>query len=411
MKLKLGILQVLVGLLSLFFIAGCGDTFRPIATPLPKPSANPSEPHTAVVIFKTAPGSISGALPPANSMQINVAGESISGQVPLGIDPVYATISSSVISVNQTDSSLSIYGTASGNFSATSTPPPSVLTVSLPGDARPTFAVQAAGAIYVALSGTAPNSVGIVSSGNAFNGEVPVGTNPTALVALPNGSKVYSINQGSNNVSVINTSDNTVGATISVGTTPVWGVVSPDGARVYVLNQGSNNVSVIDTASDSVTATVTVGTNPNYAIYDLHLNRVYVTNQGSNTLSAIDADSTSPNFNKNIAEIALQGTGPSTVTVLPESSRIYVANSGSGNVSVINTLSNQVVKTISVAGQPVSIAASPDRTKVVVANQAGYVSMINTLNDTESTRVPGPKACDSNGNNCVTQQAVIVGVI
>ena len=58
-----------------------------------------------------------------------------------------------------------------------------------------------------------------------------------------------------------------------------------------------------------------------------------------------------------------------------------------------------------------SIAASPDRTKVVVANQAGYVSMINTLNDTESTRVPGPKACDSNGNNCVTQQAVIVGVI
>src|SRR2546430_8406783 len=108
MKLKQGILQVLVGLLSLFFIAEYGDTFRPIATPLPKPSANPSEPHTAVVIFKTAPGSISGALPPGNSMQINVAGASIRGHAPLGIDSVYAPIRFSVISGDQNHRSLSI---------------------------------------------------------------------------------------------------------------------------------------------------------------------------------------------------------------------------------------------------------------------------------------------------------------
>src|SRR5262249_41479630 len=161
---------------------------------------------------------------------------------------------------------------------------------------------------------------------------------------------------------------------IAVGTAPVWGVAKPDGSRVYILNQGSNSVSVIDTSTDSVTATVTVGTNPNYAIYDSHLNRLYVTNRGSNTLSVIDVVSASPNVNTRIAEVPLQGTGPSTVTVLPEtSSKIYVANSGSGNVTVINTLSNQVAKLISVAGQPISIAASPDSTKVVVANQAGYV--------------------------------------
>jgi YVTN family beta-propeller protein len=409
MKLKQGILWVLLGLSSLFFIAGCGDTFRPIATPLPKPSPDPAESHTAVVIFKTAPGSIPGTLPAANSLQINVAGESVSGQVPLGVDPVYATISSSVLSVNNTDSSLSIYGTLFGNFSSTSTTPPAVTTISLPGDAAPVFAVQAGSGIYVAFF--AHNTVGLVSTGNAFTGEVPVGTKPTALVALPNGSKVYSINQGSNDVTPVNTSDNTTGTPISVGATPVWGVVSPDGARVYVLNQGSNNVSVIDTGTDSVTATITVGTGPNYAIYDSHLNRVYVTNQNSNTLSVIDADSTSPNFNKNIAEIALQGTAPKSVTVLPDATKIYVANFGSGNVTVINTLSNQVIKTISVGGQPISIAASPDSTKVVVANQAGYVSVIRAATDAETTRVPGPKACDASGNNCATQQAVIAGVV
>ena len=412
MKLKQSTLSVLLGLSSLFFIAGCGDTFRPIATPLPKPSPDPTEVHTAVVIFKGGPASSTGAPAASNSMQINVAGESVSGQVPLGVDPVYAAVSSSVISVNKTDSSLSIYGVLFGNFSTANPNPPAVTTISLPGDAAPVFAVQAGSGIYVAFSAT--NKVGLVSGSNAFTGELPVGTDPEVLVALPNGSKVYSINKGSNNVSVINTSDNSAGATIAVGTTPVWGVVSADGARVYVLNQGAGTVSIIDTASDTVIATVTVGGGPNNAIYDSHLNRVYVTNSGSNTLSVIDADSTSPNFTTRIAEIPLQGTGPSTVTVLPETSsnsKIYVANSGSNNVTVINTLSNQVLKTIAVGGQPVSIGASPDGTKVVVANKEGSVSMISTATDTETRRIPGPHVCDATGANCMTQQAVIVGVI
>src|SRR5256885_1268430 len=104
MKLRQSTLAVLIGLSSLFFIAGCGDTFRPIATPLPRAGADPAEQHTAVVVFSSN-STPSGAT--GTAMQINVAGESISGQVPLGADPVYALIGSTVISVNRADSSLS----------------------------------------------------------------------------------------------------------------------------------------------------------------------------------------------------------------------------------------------------------------------------------------------------------------
>ena len=70
------------------------------------------------------------------------------------------------------------------------------------------------------------------------------------------------MNQGSNNVSVINTSTNLVTATIAVGNNPGGVSVCPDGSKVYVVNQGSNNVSVINTSTNLVTATITVGEYP-----------------------------------------------------------------------------------------------------------------------------------------------------
>ena len=66
-------------------------------------------------------------------------------------------------------------------------------------------------------------------------------------------------NQGSNDVTVINTATNTVVATIPVGSQPIGAAVTPDGTRVYVTNTASNTVSVINTATNTVVATIPVG--------------------------------------------------------------------------------------------------------------------------------------------------------
>ena len=70
------------------------------------------------------------------------------------------------------------------------------------------------------------------------------------------------MNQGTGNVSVINTSTNTVSATIAVGSSPNFAAFSFDGTQAYVTDGNSNDVSVINVATSTVIATITVGSTP-----------------------------------------------------------------------------------------------------------------------------------------------------
>src|SRR5256714_15343005 len=72
----------------------------------------------------------------------------------------------------------------------------------------------------------------------------------------------YITNNGSNNVSVLDTASNTVTATVAVGSFPTGVAVNPAGTRVYVANIGSNAVSGLDTASKTGLATAAGGKNP-----------------------------------------------------------------------------------------------------------------------------------------------------
>jgi len=86
-------------------------------------------------------------------------------------------------------------------------------------------------------------------------------------------SFAYVANNGSNNVSVINTATNTVAATVPVGSLPGGIAVTPDGYFVYVSNFGSNSVSVINTTTNAVVATVDVGGDWNHSEWRFGIRR------------------------------------------------------------------------------------------------------------------------------------------
>jgi len=65
---------------------------------------------------------------------------------------------------------------------------------------------------------------------------VPVGINPLGVSVNPAGTKVYVANEGSNTVSVIDTSNSTVIATVTVGVYPAGVAVNPTGTKVYVAS-------------------------------------------------------------------------------------------------------------------------------------------------------------------------------
>lgn len=395
-------------------ICGCGDIFRPVATPLPQPSADPQSFRLAVFTScsydanaKTC--SASGAAGAATD--VDVSGDSVSGVTQVGRSPVFALVESvQVATADRDNDTVTTYNRTNLGTSLSISSP---VTTVLPAGAQPVSLANANGVIYVAESGR--GVVGVLgSSPVALQNEIPVGLHPVNLAALPSGKKVYVVNQGDNTVSVISTADGNVLTTFSVGTSPAWAVASSDSLHVYVVNQGTNNVSVIDATTDAVTNTIAVGTYPNYAVFDAHNQRILVTNPGSNSVSVITADSTSPAFLQ-VKNISV-GTSPVSVTALADGSRVYVANRDSHSVSVINSLSLTVTKTISLVSSvstldqtpsPVWISSDQESLKVLTANRdAQDLSMINTSTDSEVTNsvtgLPVRLAAPQVDPNCVS---------
>jgi YVTN family beta-propeller protein len=400
-------------------ISGCGDIFRPVATPLPQPSPDPQnfrlavfascqlDPNAADPKNPCLTPSPANPAPTSQVTDLNVSGDSVEGVVPVGNSPVFALVQKDVLGNIVTTTADFGNDTVTQHTDSHAAGAPAVLTapstIGLPSGAKPTSIVDANGTFYVAESGR--NAVGVLQGFNlSLATEIPVGTTPVNMSVLPNAKEVYVLNRDSNDVTVISTADNSVLDTVPVGSTPVWAVPSADSSRVFVVNQGSGNVSVIDATNHTVIATLAVATSPNYAVFDAKNQRVLVTNSGSNSLSVINGDPTSPNPLTVIKTITV-GTTPRSVTALADGTRIYVANTASNSVSVISSLNLTVTKTIPVGTSPVSIASDGDSAKVFTANRDSQnVSVILTSSDSEATdasgntnRIPAPQA----DPNCV----------
>lgn len=204
---------------------------------------------------------------------------------------------------------------------------------------------------------------------------VSVNSSPQAVAVNPSGSEAFVCNEGSGNVSVINTSNDTLNTTITVGTNP-WAIaVAPNGYG-YVCNSGSSSVTVLDTTANSVKSTVTVGTSPKAVAVMPDSSYAYVCNNGSGNITAIRASDFSTN-NVNV------GTSPIAIAVTPDKSKIYVANNGAGTVSVLSTaFPPALIATVNVGSQPNAIAVSPDSSKVYVCNGgSNSVSVISTTSN------------------------------
>ena len=201
-------------------------------------------------------------------------------------------------------------------------------------------------------------------------------TTPTGVIA--NGARLYVTNYGSGTVSVIdvsnplvpklvdtNTATPTTVDAIKVGTNPrgIAFAQTANGPRLYVVNRGSGNVSVIDAVTNKVidanpaTATtvdaIKVGSTPQQIAISPDGKSAYVTNYGSNTVSIIDTV-TNKVVDANPATTAVDAiavrSNPDGVALSADGSLVYVAN-GDDRISVIDTKTKTVVSTLQVDTQ------------------------------------------------------------
>ncbi len=384
-------------LLLTFMWAGCGETYRPVATPIAPNPPNPNFSHLALVITGN------GSSHPGASTSIDVSGDTAVSRSTVGLMPVHAALvqnGARVYVANSGDDTLA-------EFSPTSAAP--VTTITLPAGSAPNFvATTESSTVYVANSGNnTVSAVSIISNvvEPPLSG-IPVGIHPVSLAETPNQQTLYSANQGAGgvggSVTSINAVDRSINPPIANATwvSPVSVVARSDSNRVYVLDQGTGMVSAINTFTDTVVANASVGVGANFLLYDPTRNRLYVANPANNTVTYLDASSDA------LSAVVIHVANPIAVASLPDGSRAYISTAAvsggsvTSGVTVINAADGSIKSTISLtsvaqvcASNPfeLPIAAAADSSRAYVGNcDAGNVAIIQTLNDTLLLQMPAP---------------------
>jgi YVTN family beta-propeller protein len=181
----------------------------------------------------------------------------------LGLNPVYATSGADgayIFVVTQGD------GINPGTLDILTTGAAPAVAASVPLGVKPTFSYLDPFLNRLYVTNTGDNTVSVFDASNvnvansppipSLSSPVIVGTAPTGIAALQNGSRFYVANSGSNNVSVVSSTSFAVLRTVPVGENPTFVATDPTSTKVYVTNQGSSTTSIIQTVNDTVSVNV-----------------------------------------------------------------------------------------------------------------------------------------------------------
>jgi len=205
---------------------------------------------------------------------------------------------------------------------------------------------------------------------SAFAQQAPWGR---ADIPLSAHDRVYSADQTSNTVSVIDPASNKLLGVIRLGD-PVPGALSPlykgqllvhglgyspDSKTLAVVSIGSNSVTLIDTATNKVKKTIYVGRSPHEAFFTPDGRELWVTVRGEDYVSIID-----PVQMKETRRIEM-ANGPGMTMFGPDGRYGFVCSSFTPELTIVDTASHQILKRLPQASPfcP-NIAVSPENDEV-----------------------------------------------
>ncbi|GLU33727.1 YncE family protein [Trinickia caryophylli] len=219
---------------------------------------------------------------------------------------------------------------------------------------------------------------------SVFAGQVP-GSASSPDIPVTHHDRVYSAEQFSNTVSVIDPADNRLLGSIRLGDpTPanfsplyrgqllVHGMgFSPDHRTLAVVSIGSNSVAFIDTQTNEVKHITYVGRSPHEAFFTPDGSEVWVTVRGENYVAVLDGKT----FEEKTRIVVPAGPGMQIFS--PDGKYGYVCSSFNPETDIVSVADHKIVGKVTQASPfcP-NIAASPDGKQVWF-----------TLKDTGKTQV------------------------
>ena len=206
----------------------------------------------------------------------------------------------------------------------------------------------------------------------AFAGQAP-GAASDPDVAISHRDRLYSAEQFSNTVSVVDPVDNKTLGAIKLGDpspgnfSPLYkGQVlvhgmgfSPDHHTLAVVSIGSNSVTFIDTATNAVKHTTYVGRSPHEAFFTPDGKEVWVTVRGENYIAVLDGTTYAEKTR------IVTPAGPGMQIFSPDGQYGYICSSFNPETDVVTVADHQIVARVK-QDSPFcpNIAATPDGTQV-----------------------------------------------
>ncbi len=181
---------------------------------------------------------------------------------------------------------------------------------------RSVLAAMCAGAMCAAL--WQPEAVRIAAQSLAPPEERYA--SPLEMLLSPDGTRLYVLCQGADEVRVLNSVSGAVLQTIPVGHVPRGFSLSPDARRLFVANSWDDTVTVIDTQMGRVMATWGTGFEPSSVVEDRAGKLLYVADRISNDVMVLDAAT-----GEEKSTLAA-GRGASYMTMAPDGSQLYVTH-------------------------------------------------------------------------------------
>jgi len=438
-----------VALAAAALVAGCGNNYRPVVTPV-NPSGPPAQPQSFAVTVSAPSSSTQGI-----ATIIDYSGDSVLAEAAIGLGPTAFTVNNSGTSgytINR-DHTLSTFGVSKTLQTK------EVTVTTLPTTAQPVN-LYSPGTLWATdLDG----NVADVFSGAplTFLRSIPLA--PTPVTITGGGSsfqRFFAISQGSVSSTVacnlaptaaplgevdgIDVSNSSISSRIALDRCPVFAIETPDSQRVFVLNRGSDTITVINAQTNTLdtctglvnqsgqpvtchpvlplsttavtqtgvtppngTTGMTATAGPVYAEYNAATNQLVVANYDGGTISIIDVsldeygnDSATFGTTYTVKVGQTSKPYPASLTVLVDGSRAYTANqadctpdcttSANGTVTIVNLSSHTVEKTLPVTGSPRNVVSVQNSSygKVYVASpDSQYLTIIRTDQDIVSNTV------------------------
>lgn len=405
-RARVRLVQAGTALVAAALIAGCGNAYRPVITPV-----NPSGPAAQATSYAAV---VSAPSPTAQGILtfIDYSGDTVMTVVPIGPSPRSFVMDEFAFNGYTVDSD----GTLA-NFGITTTLQAK--------DVH--FSTLASTANIVNLTAPQSGLWGADLTGNVvdyfigapqtFKLAIPVAPTPVAIAGASNstGQREYVISQnfvdptglacnitptaagnGTGLATPIELATFTADSTIALGKCPVYAVKSSDQRRIFVLNRGDDTVSVINAVNNTLDQCTpflnqsgqTVTCHPTLPLSTTAVSAINNSSLCNNVTPVLPPCGGPPNGTTGMGTIA----GPVYAEYNLTTNQLVVANYDGGTISVIDVGLDEygndgptfgTTYTIPVGNYPASVTALYDGSRAYTANQAdGTVTVVDLTSHT-----------------------------